>query len=85
MLSVDERSKIQALGRTQPDLADEEGPHRDYKRNRTLMLFAALDMLEGKVIGHCMQRHCHQEFVRILKADKAEVPKRKSVHVVQRR
>ena len=54
----------------------------DYKRNGTTTLFAALDVLEGKVIGQCMQRHRHQEFVRFLNAIEAKVPVGKIVHVV---
>ena len=51
-------------------------------RNGTTTLFAALDVLEGKVIGRCMQRHRHQEFIRFLNAVEAEVPAGKIVHVI---
>jgi hypothetical protein len=54
----------------------------DYKRNGTTTLFAALDILDGKVIGRCMQRHRHQEFIRFLNAVEHEVPADKAVHVV---
>src|SRR5438874_3333193 len=54
----------------------------DYKRNGTTTLFAALDVLEGKVIGRCMQRHRHQEFIRFLNATEAESPAGKLVHVI---
>jgi hypothetical protein len=54
----------------------------DYKRHGTTTLFAALDVLEGKVIGRCMQRHRHQEFIRFLNAIEAQVPARKLVHVI---
>src|SRR5512133_3800070 len=54
----------------------------DYKRNGTTTLFAALDILEGKVIGRCMQRHRHQEFIRFLNAIEAESPSGKIVHVI---
>ena len=54
----------------------------DYKRNGTTMLFAALDVLEGKGIGRCMQRHRHQEFIRFLNAIEAEIPAGKIVHVI---
>jgi hypothetical protein len=54
----------------------------DYKRHGTTTLFAALDVLEGKVIGLCMQRHRHQEFIRFLNAIEAQVPARKFVHVI---
>src|SRR5512144_2962962 len=70
VLSVDEKSQIQALDRTQPGLPLKKGRcatmTHDYKRHRTTTLFAALDVLEGKVIGRCMQRHTHQEFIRFL-------------------
>jgi DDE superfamily endonuclease len=54
----------------------------DYKRNGTTTLFTALDILEGKVIGRCMQRHRHQEFIRFFNAVEHEVPAAKTVHVV---
>jgi transposase len=70
VLCVDEKSQIQALDRTQPLLPLRPGiPARqtyDYKRNGTTTLFAALSMLDGKVIGDCMPRHRHQEFIRFL-------------------
>ena len=68
VLSVDEKTQIQALDRTQPGLPMKKGRAgtmtHDYKRHGTTTLFAALDVLEGKVLGRCMQRHRHQEFVR---------------------
>ena len=54
----------------------------DYKRHGTTTLFAALDVLEGKVIGRCMQRHRHQEFIRFLDAVEREVPADKAIHAV---
>src|SRR6201994_1536144 len=54
----------------------------DYKRHGTTTLFAALDVLEGKVIGRCMQRHRHQEFIRFLNAIEKAVPTKKAVHVI---
>ena len=54
----------------------------DYKRNGTTTLFAAFDVLEGKVIGRCMQRHRHQEFIRFLNAVEREVPVGKTVHAI---
>jgi len=76
VLSVDEKSQIQALDRTQPCLPLKRGRAgtmtHDYKRNGTTTLFAALDMLDGRVIGRCMQRHRHQEFIRFLNAIEAE-------------
>jgi DDE superfamily endonuclease len=86
VLSLDEKSQIQALDRTQPGLPMKKGRcatmTHDYKRHGTITLFAALDILEGKVIGRCMQRHQHQEFIRCLNAVECEVPADKAVHVV---
>ena len=86
VLSVDEKSQIQALDRTQPGLPIKAGRcgtmTHDYKRNGTTTLFAALDVLDGKVIGRCMQRHRHQEFIRFLNAIEAEVPPGKIIHVI---
>lgn len=79
MLCVDEKSQIPALDRTQPLLPLRPGipPARqthDYKRNGTTTLFAALSMLDGKVIGHCMPRHSHQEFIRFPKQIHTDTP-----------
>jgi hypothetical protein len=86
VLSLDEKSQIQALDRTQPGLPMKKGRcatmTHDYKRHGTATLFAALDILEGKVIGRCMQRHRHQEFIRFLNAVERQVPADKAVHVV---
>src|SRR5216684_2364503 len=86
VLSVDEKSQIQALDRTQPGLPSKPGRcgtmTHDYKRNGTTTLFAALDVLDGKVIGRCMQRHRHQEFIRFLNAIEAEIPAGKIIHVI---
>jgi transposase len=86
VLSVDEKSQIQALDRTQPGLPLKPGRcgtmTHDYKRNGTTTLFAALDVLEGKVIGRCMQRHRHQEFIRFLNMIEAAIPVGKIVHVI---
>lgn len=86
VLSVDEKSQIQALDRTQPGLPMKKGRAgtmtHDYKRCGTTTLFAALNVLEGKVLGACMQRHRHQEFIRFLNQIDAQVPRRKSVHVI---
>jgi transposase len=54
----------------------------DYKRNGTTTLFAALNVLEGKVIGQCMQRHRHQEFIRFLNKINRETPKDRDVHLI---
>src|SRR6266853_3215427 len=86
VFSVDEKSQIQALDRTQPGLPMKKGRAgtmtHDYKRNGTTTLFAALNVLEGKVIGRCMPRHRHQEFIRFLNAIDAEVPGKRAIHVV---
>jgi hypothetical protein len=86
VLSVDEKSQIQALDRTQPGLPMKKGRAgtmtHDYKRNGTTTLFAALNVLDGTVIGRNMQRHRHQEFIRFLNAIEAAVPAGKLVHVI---
>ena len=86
VLSIDEKSQIQALDRTQPGLPMKKGRcatmTHDYKRHGTTTLFAALDTLQGKVIGRCMQRHRHQEFIRFLNTVEREVTADKAVHVV---
>ena len=86
VLCADEKSQIQALDRTQPLLPMRPGvPARqthDYKRNGTTTLFAALSMLDGKVIGDCMPRHRHQEFVRFLKRIDAETPAGLDLHLI---
>ena len=86
VLSVDEKSQIQALDRTQPGLPMKKGRlgtmTHDYKRHGTTTLFAALNVLDGTVIGRNMQRHRHQEFIRFLNAIEAEVPAGKTVHVI---
>jgi transposase len=84
VLSLDEKSQIQALDRTQPGLPLKKGRAgtmtHDYKRHGTTTLFAALNVLDGTVIGRNMQRHRHQEFIRFLNAIEAHVPG--LVHVV---
>jgi transposase len=86
VLSVDEKSQIQALDRTQPGLPMKKGRAgtitHDYKRHGTTTLFAALDILQGKVIGQCMKRHRHQEFIRFLNLIDARVAQKKTVHVI---
>ena len=86
VLSVDEKSQIQALDRTQPGLPLKKGRAgtmtHDYKRHGTTTLFAAPNILDGTVIGRNMQRHRHQEFIRFLNAVEAEVPASKAVHVI---
>jgi transposase len=86
VLSVDEKSQIQALDRTQPGLPMKPGRAgtmtHDYKRHGTTTLFAALNVLDGTVIGRNMQRHRHQEFIRFLNTVEARVPKRKAIHAI---
>ena len=86
VLSVDEKSQIQALDRTQPGLPMKKGRAgtitHDYKRHGVTTLFAALNVLDGKVIGQCMKRHRHQEFIRFLNVIDARVAKKKTVHVI---
>ena len=81
VLSVDEKSQIQALDRTQPGLPMKPGRAgtmtHDYKRHGTTTLFAALNVLDGTVIGQNMKRHRHQEFIRFLNAIEARVPKQR--------
>jgi transposase len=86
VLSFDEKSQIQALDRTQPGLPLRTGRcgtmTHDYKRNGTTTLFAALNVLDGSVMGQCMQRHRHQKFIRFLNRIEAKVPAGKIVHVI---
>ena len=86
VLSLDEKSQIQALDRTQPGLPMKKGRAgtmtHDYKRNGTTTLFAALNVLDGTVIGRNMQRHRHQEFIRFLNAVEGKVPAEKAVHAI---
>jgi transposase len=86
VLCVDEKSQIQALDRTQPSLPIYPGRcatmTHDYKRNGTTTLFAALDMLEGRLIAQCMPRHRHQEFIKFLKQIDAETPPELDLHLI---
>jgi len=86
VLSVDEKSQIQALDRTQPGLPMKTGRAgtmtHDYKRHGTTTLFAALDLLNGRVIGQCMQKHRHQEFIRFLNRINREVAADLDVHLI---
>jgi transposase len=86
VLCVDEKSQIQALDRTQPGLPMKKGRAgtmtHDYKRNGTTTLFAALNMLDGKVIGTCMPRHRHREFVRFLKLIDQRTPTGLDLHLI---
>src|ERR671921_1147797 len=86
VLVVDEKSQIQALDRTQPGLPLKRGRAgtmtHDYQRHGTTTLFAALDVATGTVLGTCMQRHRHQEFIRFLNAVEKTVPASKAMHVI---
>ena len=86
VLAVDEKSQIQALDRTQPGLPMKKGRAgtmtHDYKRHGTTTLFAALNVATGEVIGQCMQRHRHQEWLRFLRAIDRAVPKPLDVHLI---
>ena len=86
VLCVDEKSQIQALDRTQPGLPMKKGRcgtmTHDYKRNGTTTLFAALNMLDGKVIGDCMPRHRHQEFIRFLNKIENETSPGLDLHLI---
>src|SRR5215212_6203240 len=86
VLSVDEKSQIQALDRTQPGLPLKPGRcgtmTHDYKRHGTTTLFAALNTLDGIVLGRCMQRHRHREFLRFLNQVEAAVPAGKLIHAI---
>lgn len=86
VLCVDEKSQIQALDRTQPGLPLKKGRcgtlTHDYKRHGTTTLFAALELLQGKVIGQCYKRHRHQEFLRFLRRLDREFPEPLPLHLV---
>jgi transposase len=86
VLCVDEKSQIQALNRTQPGLPLKKGRcgtmTHDYKRNGTTTLFAALDLLQGKVIGDCYKRHRHQEFLKFLRHIDREFAGETPLHLV---
>jgi transposase len=86
VLCLDEKSSVQALDRTQPSLPMVKGRAatmtHDYKRNGTTTLFAALDVLTGKVIGQCLPRHRHEEFLRFLRKIERETPKGLQVHLI---
>jgi transposase len=86
VLCVDEKSQIQALNRTQPGLPMKKGRcgtmTHDYQRNGTTTLFAALNVLDGKVIGECMARHRHQEFLKFLRRLEREFPPTLDLHLI---
>lgn len=86
VLCCDEKSQIQALDRTQPGLPIKKGRAQtmthDYKRNGTTTLFAALNILDGQVIGHCQSRHTHVEWLKFLKKVDRNTPKGKALHLI---
>jgi len=86
VLSVDEKSQIQALDRTQPGLPMKKGRcgtmTHDYKRHGTTTLFAALNMLDGKVIGECLPRHRSKEFVKFLGTIDRNTPSELDLHLI---
>jgi transposase len=86
VLCADEKSQIQALDRTQPGLPLKKGRcgtmTHDYKRNGTTTLFAALELAEGKLIGTCMSRHRHQEWIKFLKLIDAQTPADLDLHLI---
>jgi transposase len=86
VLCCDEKSSVQALDRTQASLPMTKGRAatmtHDYKRNGTTTLFAALDVLTGTVIGQCLPRHRHEEFLRFLRTIDRETPKGLTVHLI---
>jgi transposase len=79
-------SEMQALNRTQPGLPLKKGRcgtmTHDYKRNGTTTLFAALRLLDGKVIGQCQSRHCHQEFLKFLRQLDRAIPGDRELHLI---
>jgi transposase len=86
VFSCDEKSQIQALDRTQPGLPLKKGRCQtmthDYKRNGTLSLFAALEVATGKVVGTCMNKHRHEEWLRFLKLIEKAAPEDKEIHII---
>jgi len=86
VLCVDEKSQIQALDRTQPGLPMKPGRcgtfTHDYERHGTTTLFAALQMVEGRIIGECYPRHRHQEFLKFLRRLDREFPEDKTLHLI---
>jgi len=86
VFSCDEKSQIQALDRTQPGLPIKKGRcgtmTHDYKRNGTTTLFAALNTLDGTVIGTCMKRHRHQEWLKFLRLIDDQTPAEKQLHLI---
>ena len=86
VLCCDEKSQIQALDRTQPSLPLKKGRcgtlTHDYKRNGTTTLFAAMELIEGKLIGTCMKRHRHQEWIKFLELIDSQTPPDRQLHLI---
>ncbi len=86
VLCVDEKSQVQALDRTQPGLPLKRGRAstltHDYVRHGTTTLFAALNVADGKVIGHCQARHRHQEWLKFLQLIDAQTPPGRDLHLI---
>jgi transposase len=86
VLCCDEKSQVQALDRTQPGLPMKKGRAQtmthDYKRHGTTTLFAALNVLDGQVIGQCQQRHTHVEWLKFLRQIDRETPRHKTLHLI---
>jgi transposase len=86
VFSVDEKSQIQALDRTQPGLPMKKGRlgtmTHDYKRNGTSTLFAALNMYDGSVIGKCYERHTHKEFLKFLRTIDKQIATDLDIHII---
>ena len=86
VISADEKTSIQALDRTQPELPIKKGRcgtmTHDYKRNGTTTLFAAIEMAEGKLISTCMDKHRHQEWIKFLNQIDKETPSGLDIHMI---
>ena len=86
VLCCDEKTQVQALDRTQPGLPLKKGRAatmtHDYKRNGTTTLFAALNVLDGQVIGQCQQRHTHVEWLKFLRQIDRQTPKDRALHLI---
>jgi len=86
VFSCDEKSQIQALDRTQPGLPLKKGRcntmTHDYKRNGTTSLFAAMNTADGTIIGTCMEKHRHQEWIRFLNLIRKNTPADKEIHII---
>ncbi len=86
VLCMDEKSSVQALDRTQPSLPMVKGRAgtmtHDYKRHGTTTLFAALNVLTGVVVGQCLPRHRHEEFLKFLKTIDKQTPQGLQIHLI---